>query len=139
MAKAKTTQAPKKKELDRNQVELLVGELRGLATAHLSTNRDGDNPRRDANNHLMNLRNLLLAASDKRLLNQLKQKICAKLRATPESEHPRFSRVRFYIWVVDNVPGANEFLPLLDDTNTCPDTWMRQIKDGYKRKPRTED
>lgn len=137
MAKTKKkTPKPSSKELDREHVTKLINELRTLVYRHISSNTRGSYTRDNVEGYLNNVRSGLLAADDKRLVSSLKAKICATLRVTSDDKRPQFRRVHFFLWVADNVPGAKELLPLLDDTSTCPDTFMRSIRETFQRKPR---
>jgi len=88
---------------------------------------------------LESIKKSLLSEEDKKALRKFQAQIAACLRAIPGALRLKFERVKFYLWVMDNVANAREMLPLLDDLGWCPDTYMNYIKShmndakfGYK-------
>jgi len=95
--------------------------------------------RSDLTQRLDHIKAELLSEDNKKKLRQLQRDIASALRSMPSLVRPKFERVKFYIWVLDNIAGAKETLPLLDDLGWCPDSYMSYIKEhmndanfGYK-------
>lgn len=88
--------------------------------------------RDDLLRHLDAIRTGLTTYGDKNTLRSFMQTIAKTLRSTDEQGRPEFTRVKFFLWVVQYIPDATHILPLLDDVEWCPETFMRTIKAHYK-------
>lgn len=121
-SKAKETKSP----LDREKVQRLISEIRQEL---LDCEEDID---LDTFDKLEAVETDIFGEFYKKRVRFLQTAIAKKLRAAKGNSMPQFTRVRFYIWTLENIPEARQILPLIDHLEWCPDSIMSQVENHYQ-------